>query len=127
VHVSRLKALCIDCADPWTLAHWWADVLGYSVRPHTDDDVAWLHDHGFERIEDDPAIALDPRDGVGPTVWFNKVPEPKTVKDRIHLDVYGDVDALVAHGATVAETLDDWTILRDPEGNEFCAFPPKLA
>jgi hypothetical protein len=125
--MSQLKAVCIDCADPWTLAHWWAPVLGHVVRAHGPDDIAWLREHGIEQIEDDPAIALDPPDGVGPTVWFNKVPEPKTVKDRIHIDVYGEVDALVAHGAIVAATLADWTILRDPEGNEFCTFPPKRA
>lgn len=121
--MPQLKAVCFDCTDPWTLAHWWAPVLGYRVRPHTADDVAALRASGIDRVEDDPEIALDAADDAGPTIWFNKVPEPKTVKDRIHIDVYADVDELVAHGATVVRRLERWTILRDPEGNEFCAFP----
>jgi hypothetical protein len=58
---------------------------------------------------------------------FAGVPEPKTVKNRVHIDVAtGDLDALVAHGATVLRNKGDeglgWTVLADPQGNEFCAF-----
>lgn len=120
--VSRLKDICIDCASPWTLGHWWAPVLGYAVRPHSDSDLAQLEADGFAGPEDDPAIAVDPPGGVGPTVWFNRVPEPKRGKNRVHLDVYGDADELAAHGATVIDRQDDWTVLADPEGNEFCVF-----
>ena len=60
------------------------------------------------------------------SVDFVGVPELKTVKNRVHLDVTtADVDALVAHGATVLSAPGDdlgWTVLADPEGNEFCAF-----
>jgi glyoxalase superfamily protein len=122
--VSRLKAICVDCVEPWALAHWWADVLDYRVRPHTAEDLEALRAQGVDRPEDDPAIAVDPVDGVGPTVWFNKVPEPKTVKVRIHVDVYGDVAELARRGARVHEHLEHWTVMTDPEGNEFCVFPP---
>ena len=50
------------------------------------------------------------------------MPEPKQVKNRVHVDVYGDVDALVAHGARIIERRERWTVMADPEGNEFCAF-----
>jgi hypothetical protein len=122
-YVSRLKDVCIDCADPWTLSHWWAEVLGSRVRPHTPQELAELQAQGFAGPEADPSVAVDPVDGRGPTVWFNRVPEPKTVKNRVHLDVYGDVDVLLERGATLLERLEHWTVLADPEGNEFCVFP----
>ncbi len=127
--MSALKAVCIDCADPASLARWWAPVLGYHVRDYTDGDLADLRRRGFAGPEDDPEVALDPDDGTGPTVWFNCVPEPKAVKNRVHIDVYGSVDELVARGATVVDPQPegiDWTVMLDPEGNEFCVFlaPP---
>src|SRR3990170_4607554 len=84
--MSRLKDICIDCRDPWTLAHWWAPVLDYVVRPHSEEDLAQLRDDGFSGPEDDPSIATDPASGVGPSIWFNRVPEPKRGKNRVHLD-----------------------------------------
>lgn len=121
--MSGLKDICIDCEDAWTLAHWWAPVLGYRVRPHSEEDLAKLRDNGIDRPEDDPYVALDPIDEPGPSVWFLEVPEAKTVKNRVHLDVFGDVVALLARGATLVETHPNWTVLADPEGNEFCVFP----
>lgn len=53
------------------------------------------------------------------------MPEPKTVKVRIHLDVYGEVDELERRGATVQERLARWTVMTDPEENEFCVFAPQ--
>ena len=121
--VSRLKDICVDCADPWALGHWWAEVLGYRVRPHDAADLAALRAQGIERPEDDPSIAVDPREGTGPTFFFNRVPESKRVKNRVHVDIYGDAGALVRSGATLVERREKWTVLADPEGNEFCVFP----
>jgi hypothetical protein len=122
--MGRLKDICFDCQDSWTLGHWWAEVLGYRVRPHTEDDVAQLRAEGIQRPEDDPYIAVDPIDEPGPTFWFLRVPEPKTVKNRVHVDVYGDVRELIGRGATLVEAHPRWTVLADPEGNEFCVFEP---
>jgi Glyoxalase-like domain len=122
--MSRLKDICVDCRDPWSLAHWWADVLGYRVRPHTEADLQKLRARGIHLPEDDPYIALDAVDGPGPTLWFNRVPEPKTVKNRVHIDVFGDVDKLLEGGATMIARRGRWTVMADPEGNEFCVFPP---
>jgi hypothetical protein len=122
--MGGLKDICFDCRDAWTLGHWWAEVLDYRVRPHTEDDLRQLRAEGIDRPEDDPNIAVDPPDGKGPTFWFCRVPEPKVVKNRVHVDVYGDVDALVARGATLVDSLPRWTVLADPEGNEFCVFAP---
>jgi hypothetical protein len=54
---------------------------------------------------------------------FGPVPEPKTVKNRMHWDVYGDVADFEARGATRLWDMPRWTVLADPEGNEFCVFP----
>ena len=121
--MGNLKDIVFDCQDPWTLGHWWAHLLGYRVRPHSDEDLAQLRAEGFDRPEDDPNIAVDPIDEKGPTFWFCKVPEPKVVKNRVHVDVYGSVDDLIAGAVLVAE-LPRWTVLADPEGNEFCVFAP---
>ncbi|MGW5716232.1 VOC family protein [Amycolatopsis sp. NPDC003865] len=61
-------------------------------------------------------------------MWLNPVPEPKTGKNRMHLDVLGDKAELLALGATVVRERDDdieWDVLADPEGNEFCVFTPR--
>jgi hypothetical protein len=105
------SALVVDAIDQVAMAAWWADVLG--VRPAAAPE-------GIPRwIVDVPGLPFD--------VWkFVAVPEPKTVKNRWHWDVVcDDVDGLVARGATVLRAPDDeidWTVLADPEGNEFCAF-----
>jgi hypothetical protein len=122
--MSRLKDICIDCADPWSLAHWWADLLGYRVRLHSADDLSALREVGIKRPEGDPSIAVDPIDEPAPTFWFNRVLEAKTVKNRVHVDVYGDVDELLAGGATLVARQERWTVVADPEGNEFCVFIP---
>src|SRR5215213_9862443 len=69
-----------------------------------------------------PVPIEDPA-GVGPLIWVNPVSEPKTVKNRVHLDVVGDTAALLVAGATLLRVRDgeiDWDVLADPEGNEFC-------
>ena len=91
------------------IARWWGEVLGAEVGQ--DEEQCW--------IEKVPGAPFD-------GIVFGPVPEPKTVKNRVHIDVgTSDVDALVAHGATVLRARGDeglgWTIMADPDGNEFCA------
>ena len=93
------------------IARWWGEVLGAEVG--RDEEQCW--------IEKVPGAPFD-------GIVFGPVTEPKTVKNRVHIDVgTNDVDALVAHGATVLRAKGDgglgWTILADPDGNEFCAMP----
>jgi hypothetical protein len=123
-----LRSVVIDCADPQLLAPFWAAALGWTVRPYTDDDIAWLASEGLTP-ETDPSVCVDPPDPSLPTLWLNKVPEPKVGKVRIHLDVNladaGGIDRLVGLGASIVQVRpggNDWTIMADPEGNEFCAF-----
>jgi glyoxalase superfamily protein len=127
----RLKDIVIDARHPAGLARFWATVLGYQVRAYEQDDIAFLTSIG-RTPESDPAVAIDPPDGIeAPSVFFNEVPEPKTTKNRVHLDVWlpgPDVAPLVGLGATVLRAPDeeiDWWVVADPEGNEFCAFPAR--
>jgi glyoxalase superfamily protein len=111
---QRLYEVAIDTADSAEAAHriaaWWAELLGARL---VDDD------RGFSYVDRVPGAPFDSLD-------FAPVPEPKTVKNRIHLDVTtADVDDLVAAGATILRAKDDeidWTVMADPDGNEFCAF-----
>ena len=106
---ERLHGLEVDCADAEAQAGWWGEVYGVEVTRYD----GWL---ALEGVPGMPADAMD----------FADVPEPKTVKNRIHWDVtVPDVAPLVAAGATVLRKPDDevrWHVLADPEGNEFCAF-----
>jgi hypothetical protein len=83
---SRLKDIVIDYARPSALAAFWAEVLDYRVAPYDDDEIARLRVAGIDDIADDPTVVIEPPDG-GPSVWFQQVPEPKIVKNRVHLDI----------------------------------------
>ena len=125
--MARLLDVVVDCAHPGTLARFWAQVLdGYDVAPYDDEELARLRDLGIEDVMDDPSVLLVP-DGPGPRIWFQRVPEAKVVKNRVHLDLAApdlaaEVDRLVRLGATVLplQPEDGLVVLQDPEGNEFC-------
>lgn len=102
----RLHGIGVDCSDAKALAAWWGELFG--VGP-TVDDGCWTL----------TGIAVDDR----MTLDFNDVPEPRTEPNRVHWDVRGDVDALLSRGATHQWDMPRWTVLADPEGNEFCVFP----
>lgn len=109
----RLMEIVVDAGDPQAIATWWGDRLGATPQP--GDDESWWLEKGAG------GLAVD---------WgFQAVPEPKTVKNRIHWDVLGDSSGLVAAGARLLRSRDDglaWDVLADPEGNEFCVFPRSL-
>ncbi len=109
----RLKDVVIDAADHAAISRWWADVLGGTLT-HSE--------HGYSHLDDIAGSTLESLD-------FVPVPEPKTVKNRIHWDVTltdgASVDDLIAAGATILRAQDEeigWTVMADPEGNEFCVF-----
>jgi hypothetical protein len=137
--------LTIDCAEPATLAAFWAEALGYEEAEPPDGYEswkAWFKDTGVPKKEwEDAAYLADPA-GQGPTLSFLKVPEAKSIKNRVHLDlkvgggrhqsakkrrsrIDKAVERLTAAGAAVQREVEqdgtlDHVIMTDPEGNEFC-------
>jgi Glyoxalase-like domain len=138
--------ICVDCADPDRLARFWASALGYVLEPPPDGYASW--DDYWREIgvpDEDLGIGADriaDPEGGGPSIWFQVVPEGKTVKNRLHFDVRASggrdtpmesrrrlVDAeasrLAGLGATITrvlaeEGLDHYAVaMTDPEGNEF--------
>jgi Glyoxalase-like domain len=132
-----------DAADPHTLAAFWGETVGYVEQDPPQGFGSWeawaeANDLPREKWGDYDA-RVDP-DGVGPRLYFQRVPEPKTAKNRVHLDlevsgrgipleevrrqVATAVERAVAAGATKVREVDEadehWVVLQDPEGNEFC-------
>ena len=126
--VAALADIVFDCVRPAFLARFWANALdGYEVAPYDDAELSRLRSLGFDDVEDDPTVLVQPASGRGPRLWFQLVPEPKLVKNRVHLDlraadVDGELSRLLALGAVAREhqPSDGVVVLQDPEGNEFC-------
>jgi glyoxalase superfamily protein len=121
----RWRDLVVDCERPAHLARFWAAVLRWDPPAWDEDDLRALRDAGISNPEDDPTVFIGEADANRPRICFQRVPEPKTGKNRIHLDVNVDkrseVDVFVRLGATVVAEHEGWTVLVDPERNEFCA------
>ncbi len=141
--MAYLFQVTFDSAEPHTLADWWADALGWEVEPSDEAFIRRMIDEGLASDEDTTThhgtlvwkegAAIRHRDGLdhAPRVLFQLVPEPKTVKNRVHLDVRigaDDVEAVVERlsdrGATVLwrgrQGPHSWVTIADPEGNELC-------
>jgi Glyoxalase-like domain len=107
---SVIKSVTFDSGDALALARFWATALGTDVDEDASTDRAYVEAPGWG----------------GPNMWFVRVPEPQTAKNRMHFDLRApdtmerEVGRLQAAGATVAERFDSHTIMRDPEGNVFC-------
>jgi len=123
---SRLLECVVDCADPATLSRFWAAALGYEVLDESADMVeigpgGRTDEQLLGELRSGPAV---------PTLIFIRVPEPKTVKNRSHLDlspIDSDRDSEVARLAGLGARITDlappdstWVVMTDPEGNEFC-------
>jgi hypothetical protein len=104
--IATYKDLCIDAVDAAAVGRFWAGALHLDLQPDDDGDAR--------------LVGPTPRH----TVWINTVPEPVTVKQRMHLDVCaGSVDEVVALGGVVVDADSfGWTVLRDVEGGELCVF-----
>jgi hypothetical protein len=132
--VARLHDIVVDSRHPAPLARFWAAVLeGYAVAPYDEEELARLRAAGIDDPEDDPTVLVEGPAG-GPRLWFQRVPEPKATKNRVHLDVRCDdfdaeVGRLLELGATVTAfepAGPGHAVLADPEGNEFCVFAERL-
>ena len=108
----KAESLGFDCDDAAAIAQFWAVALDYTVEPSDDPNE----------------VAVVPKDGKGTALLFLKVPEGKTIKNRLHLDLRPDdqaaeVKRLIALGAKkvdIGQGDPTWVVLADPEGNEFC-------
>ena len=107
---SFVKSVTFDCHDPLALAAFWATALGSDVDEDSTAERAWVEPAGWG----------------GPSLWFQRVSEPKVAKNRQHFDLRatgpleGERDRLVALGASVVREGGDLIVMLDPEGNEFC-------
>jgi hypothetical protein len=134
-----------DCADPGAVATFWAEALGYRMPDPPGGFASW--DQALEALGVPPerrndASAVEDPEGRGPRLFFQRVPEGKQVKNRVHLDVRAapglqgearmaaleaEAERLVAHGATRLQRYEPapplqagHIVMADPEGNEFC-------
>lgn len=107
---SYIKTVTFDSADALVLARFWAAALGSDVDEDSTSERAYVEAPGWG----------------GPNMWFVRVPEPKTAKNRMHFDlrapgsVADEVARLVELGATIVRSGADLTVMSDPEGNELC-------
>ncbi|MEV5732628.1 VOC family protein [Streptomyces sp. NPDC052292] len=138
----RQFQVTFDCAEPERVARFWCEVLGYVVPPPPEGFATWEDYDGSLPPERQGAAFLcgDPT-GVGPRLYFQRVPEGKVVKNRVHLDVragtglrgkerlaalQAECDRLVALGAKCEQVLladefnESCIVMQDIEGNEFC-------
>ena len=131
-----------DCKDPERVARFWCEVLGYVVPPAPRGFDSWeAFNASLPPERQGSAFACVDPNGVGPRLFFQRVPEGKVVKNKVHLDVRvgtglvgaerlatleAERDRLVALGATVFEVLiadgfnESCIVMQDIEGNEFC-------
>ncbi len=137
----------VDCAEPHELADWWAEALGWQVEPSDESFIRRMVAEGHATDGDTamhrgvlvwkdgaairPGVAADGAVHDDRRVLFMRVPEPKTVKNRLHFDVHvgqdhveAEHDRLAAMGATFSHRGNEgptgWITLHDPAGNEFC-------
>jgi catechol 2,3-dioxygenase-like lactoylglutathione lyase family enzyme len=143
--MARDVQITFDCADPDGLAQFWADALGYKVQDPPPGFASW--DEALEAMgvpperRNDASAVVDPT-GARPRLFFQRVPEPKQVKNRVHLDVRAapglegdarmaaleaEAERLVSRGASRLARFEPapplgevHIVMADPEGNEFC-------
>jgi hypothetical protein len=143
--MSREVQITFDCADPGALCLFWAEALGYQEQPPPPGFDSWdafLESVGVPEEQRNDRSAAVPVDGDGPRLFFQKVPEGKSAKNRVHLDVRAApglendermaaletmAEHLVSLGATRLQRFEPGTdlsagyiVMTDPEGNEFC-------
>ncbi len=123
----RWYTIVVDCRDVVAQSRWWAEVLDWQVAYEADDEIVVMSAHALDETRRVPVLEK------GPVLVFVPVPEAKKVKNRLHIDLAPPADGdqatevrrLEALGARRVDVGQDegkvyWTVLADPEGNEFC-------
>ena len=116
----RIQCLCIDTADPARIACFWESALGWRRTWEEEDQVCLEPPEG------------SPEDGIAPDLVFLKVPEGKTVKNRLHLDLrpadqgaeVARLEALGARQVSIGQGTVSWVVMADPDGSEFDVLQP---
>jgi hypothetical protein len=120
--MAALREIVFDCENAASLARFWAGALdGYAVRAYDEAEIARLAALGFTP-ETDPVVIVD---GPGVQLTFQRSPRARGERGRIHFDVSAadrerEVERLRMLGAAVERVAEDYTVLRDPEGNRLC-------
>ncbi|MBB3591999.1 hypothetical protein FHX08_002343 [Rhizobium sp. BK529] len=120
--MGRLKEIVIDCDQPFRVARFWAAALdGYEILPYDDAEIARLAALGLTP-ETDPVVMVE---GPGTRLCFHLRRGERPARNRVHLDIAADdrkeeVARLISLGATFVRETADYTVLNDPEGNNFC-------
>jgi hypothetical protein len=126
----RWYTVVVDCHDVKALGYWWANVLGWDIAYEADDEVVVVPPH---LLDETKPVPLAER---GAGLVFVPVPETKTVKNRLHIDLApgpdDDQDAEVrrleslgARQIDIGQGEVSWVVMADPEGNEFCVLTPR--
>jgi hypothetical protein len=126
----RWYTTVVDCRDVKAQASWWALALGWVIAYEADDEVVVVPPHLLDEAR---PVPLSER---GPGLVFVPVPEAKTLKNRLHIDLapgpdddqaaeVGRLESLGARRTDVGQGEASWVVLADPEGNEFCVLSPR--
>lgn len=120
--MGRIQEIVFDCDKPSVLAKFWAGLLeGYAVRDYDEAEIARLAALGLTP-DTDPTVMVD---GPGPSICFQNVEGRRYDNNRVHFDIEvtdrgSEVERLKAGGAEIIRVLPTYTVMRDPEGNQFC-------
>jgi len=126
----RWYTVVVDCHDVKAQSRWWAEVLGWKIVYEADDEVVVAPPHLVDSSREIPRAER------GPGLVFVPVPEAKTLKNRLHIDLSPDKDdnqeaevrrleSLGARRIDIGQGDVSWIVLADPEGNEFCVLSPR--
>jgi catechol 2,3-dioxygenase-like lactoylglutathione lyase family enzyme len=124
----RWYSVVVDCTDVAAQSRWWAEVLDWRVRYESDDEAVVVPPQAVEGGQTDQPP--------GPGLVFVRVPDGKTVKNRLHIDLapsaaqdqeaeVGRLEALGARRVDIGQGDVSWIVMADPEGNEFCVLRPR--
>jgi hypothetical protein len=120
--MGMIHEIVFDCDKPAKLAAFWAELLdGYAIREYDEAEIARLAALGLTP-ESDPTVVVD---GPGPSICFQNVEGRRQDNNRVHFDIEvsdrtGEVERLKGAGAETVRVLPTYTVMRDPEGNQFC-------
>jgi hypothetical protein len=116
--MPRLESIVIHCRDPYRLGPFWSLVTGLPIDPEDEKSLA------AHTLEADESVLLGQREGPGVAVWLTPAEHLLPI-GRQHLDIRAtpaEREAILAAGASVVREEERWTVMADPEGNEFCLF-----